>query len=276
MYCWPSARAARSVHWSYGASKLRLVLRRMKLVPLPLRTLSCAAAEAAAAHVVRRRDERRRDLRVARQRRGAEVGPVERHAVLVGREAEHGEAGGVALGAEDRRDAGDRRRHRVEIALLIGADRGAARRLLGAADVRRAVVPVHAIALGDGAHRVEDDHAGQLHVGDEDLLVGRASHLEPPRRVAERGDGDEIVAVAAGKGDREPAVPIGAHGAVHTAPHGRRGDVGALDRIVVVARHLAADDVELLGGGGSWDDEQQREERGHEENEASGDHGCVW
>jgi hypothetical protein len=41
VYCCPSARAAGSVHCSEGASKFRLVLRRMKLLPLPLRTLSC-------------------------------------------------------------------------------------------------------------------------------------------------------------------------------------------------------------------------------------------
>ena len=125
VYCWPSARAARSVHCSDGASKLRLLLRRMKLEPLPLRTLSCAAAESAAAHVVRRRHEARGHLRVARQRGGAEVGAVERHAVLVGREPEHGEAGRVALGAEDRRDARDRGGDRVEVALLIGRDTAA-------------------------------------------------------------------------------------------------------------------------------------------------------
>ena len=72
----------------------------MKFEPLPLRSVELRAAEAAAAHVVRRRDERRRDLRVAREVRGAEVGAVERRAVLVGREAEHGEAGGIAVGAE--------------------------------------------------------------------------------------------------------------------------------------------------------------------------------
>jgi hypothetical protein len=70
----------------------------------------------------------------------------------------------------------------------------------------------------DGAHGVEHDHAAQLHVGDEDLLVGRASHLEPLRLVPDRGGGDEVVAVAAGEGDGEPAVPIGARAAFTPPP----------------------------------------------------------
>ena len=50
----------------------------------------------------------------------------------------------------------------------------------------------------------------QLRVGDEDVLIGGASHLEALRRVADRGEGDEVVALAAGEGDGEAAVPVGA------------------------------------------------------------------
>src|SRR5512138_812533 len=42
VYCWPSARAARSVHCIGGASKFRLFVRRMKFDPLPVRSDNCA------------------------------------------------------------------------------------------------------------------------------------------------------------------------------------------------------------------------------------------
>ena len=122
------ARARRgSVHWSAGASKLRLLLRRMKFEPPPVRTLNCAPLKPprlTSYGVVTSDDD---DLRVAREVRAAEAGAVERRAVLVGREAEHGEAGRIAVGVGDRRDAGDRRGHGVEVALLVGGDGGAAR-----------------------------------------------------------------------------------------------------------------------------------------------------
>ena len=41
VYCWPSARAVRSVHWSLGESRLRLWLRRMKFDPEPELMLNC-------------------------------------------------------------------------------------------------------------------------------------------------------------------------------------------------------------------------------------------
>src|SRR4030081_411699 len=42
VYCWPSERAAGSVHCRRGASKLSEVLRRMKFEPGPVRMLNCA------------------------------------------------------------------------------------------------------------------------------------------------------------------------------------------------------------------------------------------
>ena len=42
MYCCPRERAARSVHWSDGASKFRLLLRRMKFELPKVRSENCA------------------------------------------------------------------------------------------------------------------------------------------------------------------------------------------------------------------------------------------
>src|SRR5438045_985259 len=39
-YCWPSIRAVRSVHWSCGASALRLMLRTSKLLPGRVRSVN--------------------------------------------------------------------------------------------------------------------------------------------------------------------------------------------------------------------------------------------
>ena len=126
----------------------------------------------------------------------------------------------------------------------------------------------------DGAHGVEHDHARQLHVGDEDVLIGRAAHLEPLRLIADRRGGEEVVALAAGEGDREAAVPVGAHGSVHATGDGGRGDVGILERIVVVAGHLTADDVELLGGRDSRRRDADGEEGGDEKKETTDVHEC--
>ena len=71
----------------------------------------------------------------------------------------------------------------------------------------------------------------QPRVGDEDVLVGGALHLEAPRREADRREVDEVVAVAAGEGDGEATVPVGARGAVDAAADGGGGDGGVLDRL---------------------------------------------
>src|SRR5476649_2561369 len=42
LYCWPSDRAARSVHCSCGASTFRLIVRVMKLEPGRPRIWNCA------------------------------------------------------------------------------------------------------------------------------------------------------------------------------------------------------------------------------------------
>ena len=135
-----------------------------------------------------------------------------------------------------------------------------------------AVVPIHAFALGHGAHRVERGHSRHLHVGDEDVLVGGAAHLEPLRLVAERGDGEEVVALTAGEGDGEPAIPVGADGSVHATGDGGRGDVRVREWIVVVAGHLTADDIELLGGGDAWKRDGDGEEGDDVEKETAGVH----
>jgi hypothetical protein len=100
-----------------------------------------------------------------------EAGAVERRVVLVRRQAKHGEAGRVAVGVGDRRDAGDRRGHGVQVALLAGSHRVVLDRLLGAAEVGLRLVPVDARTRGDGARRVEQRHALELRVGDENLLI---------------------------------------------------------------------------------------------------------
>ena len=64
---------------------------------------------------------------------------VERDAVLIGAESEHGESVGRAVESGDERHAGQRRRHRGEIALHLGRQaRSCVIDSLGAADVGRA------------------------------------------------------------------------------------------------------------------------------------------
>ena len=120
-------------------------------------------------------------------------------------------------------------------------------------------------ARGHGACGVEQRHALELCVSDEDLLVRRAAHLEPARRVTDRGERDEVVAFAAGKGDGESPAAVGARGPVDATGDGRRGDVGVLDRLLLGIGDLTTDDVELLRGDGARageDDERERDEQG--------------
>ena len=113
-----------------------------------------------------------------------------------------------------------------------------------------------------GAHRIEQHHALKARIGDEDVLIGGALDLEPLGREADGGDVDEVVALAAGKGDGEAPALVGARGAVDSASYGRRGDVRVLDGGVVGARDDATDDVDLLGCGLTRR-RHDGEERGH-------------
>ena len=65
------------------------------------------AAESTTAHIVRRGNERGSDGRIARNVGAAEVLAVERRRVLICGEAEHREAGRIAVGAGHGRDAGE-------------------------------------------------------------------------------------------------------------------------------------------------------------------------
>ena len=133
--------------------------------------------------------------------------------------------------------------------MLRGGNGGGIRGDLGAADVARFVAAVDSAAFGDGPHRVEQHHALQACVGHEDVLVGGALDLEAPGREADGGDVDEVVAFPAGKGDGEAAALVGAGGTVHSASHGRCGDVGVFDWRVVGPCDHATNDVDLLGCG---------------------------
>ena len=165
------------------------------------------------------------------------------------------------------------RGHGVEVALLAGGDGVVLDRLLRAAEVGLVVVPADATTLRDGAHRIEHRHALELRVGDEDVLVGGALHLEAAGRVADGGEVDEVVALAAGEGDREAAVPVGARGAIDAAGHGGGSHGRVLDRLRLGVDDLSPNDVELLGDDGARKEDKE-DERG--EQRSAGSDGTRW
>ena len=203
------------------------------------------AAESAARYIVRRRHQRRCDIGITREIGATEVQAVQRRVVLIGRESEHGESGRISILSRYERHTRQRRRHRRDVALLIGGNRAVVDGPLAAADVGCRVVALGSIALGGDSDCLELTRgAQQLGVG----LIGGALHLESARRVADRREFDEVVTLTAGTRDRVATALVGARAAIDVSGERCRGDFGVLEGLSFRAQHLAADDVQLLRG----------------------------
>ena len=213
----------------------------------PSANLELRAAEAAARNVVGRGHERGRHVGVPREIRSPKIQSVERRLVLVGREAEHGEAGRIAILSRNQRDPGQRCGHRRDVALLIGGHRAVVDGSLAAADIGSGVVALRPIALPHDLHGFQLSRgAQQLRVGDEDLLVSGALHLESARGVTDRGDLHEVIALSARKRDGIATVLVGAGAAIDVAGERGRCDFRVLEWFSLGAEHLASDHVQLL------------------------------
>ena len=191
--------------------RVEVEARRSNLVvgAWPRADVEQAAAEIPARNVVRRRSQRRRDVRVARQIRAAEIHSIECRGVLVRRQAQHRESVGIPIRAGDQLNAGKRRGECREVAQLVGRDVSRRRRAFAAADVGH-LVASHTLAVGlhlDGVEPLGDSL--EPRVGDEDLLVARALDLEAAPGIAERGDVHEVVALVSRERDRVAAVLVG-------------------------------------------------------------------
>ena len=134
------------------------------------------------------------------------------------------------------------------LSLLSGGDGAVVDRTFAAADVGSCVISLRSIALSNNSHCVElTSGAKEPRVGNKNLLIGRAFHLESARGIADRGDFDEVVALPTGKGDGVASVSVGACAPVHVARERGRSDFCVLQRFALGSDDLAADHVELLG-----------------------------
>src|SRR5262249_11686833 len=80
-------------------------------------------------------------------------------------------------------------------------------------------------------------------VGDENVLIDLALHLEPRRREADRGVGHHVIAAAAVEDDREAAVLVRFRGARRLVDERSRGDGDVLAGLLVRPDDGAADDA---------------------------------
>ena len=175
--------------------------------------------------------------------------PVQRRRVLVGAESQDGESVGLSVESRDQRDAGERRRHRREVALQLGRQVGVVDRLLGAAHVGRLAVAVHALLVGRRAdHRVEL-HDGEARVGDENVFVGDLLDLELLERVADEREPHDVVVGSVGERDLIAPFPIRARLARDVARDRRGGDAHVLQREPFDGEHASANDICLRRGG---------------------------
>jgi hypothetical protein len=223
----------------------RLVKRsRLVVVPAVGAERDLRAGEAAARRIEARRGDARLRGRVARQIGAAEVEAVERDVVLVGAEAEHGEAARRTVDARNERDAGQCRRHRRQVAEHVDRHVVGVERLLTTADLRSIAVAIGTLAPRNDAHGVERDRGlADRRVGDQHVLVHLALDLEPHRLKPDGRVRHHIVAAAPGKDDREAAILVRLGRARRLIDERRRGHGHVLDRLLVRTDHSAADDV---------------------------------
>ena len=147
---------------------------------------------------------------------------------------------------------GSRRGHRGQVSRLVGRHEPRRDRLFGAADVgsRRASHGAVAVPLSRRDHSVE--HCAdrrEARVAEQNVLIRGALDLDAPRRIPQRDEGDEVVALGFGEGDRIAAVLVGLRVSVDVAIERRRRDRHVGDRcappVGTGRRHPAADDVDL-------------------------------
>ena len=207
MYRVPTACAARSVH-----SRLRRVQDQAHAAGAVVRARARAdvevrATEPAARSVVGRRRERARDVCVARQIAGVERHAVERDAVLVGAESEHGEAVGRSVEAGDERHARERRRHRRDVALQLGRRRFVGRSCARCRS-RRASASCGSRAAGSTPCEttVSSCTTDESRVGDQHVLIGQALDLELAEVVADERVAHDVIAGPAGERDLETSL----------------------------------------------------------------------